>query len=210
MEVYEDIAAAYVRGREPSWSELEVADLLERGRARGLALHRFKRSVPLLPRVVKCLGILRGLQPTSILDIGSGRGAFLWPLLDAIRGVAITSVDPDPLRIADIVAVARGGVERLAGLALDVTELDLPSDAFDVVTILEVLEHLERPELAAREVVRVARRFVVASVPSKEDNNPEHIQLFTGASLTAMFLEAGAVRVEIDYVPGHIVAVVAL
>lgn len=210
MEVYEDIAAAYVRGREPKWAGLEVAALLERGRAGGLPLHRFKRSVPLLARVTKCIGLLRGLSPTSILDIGSGRGAFLWPLLDAIRGVAVTAVDPDPLRIADIQSVARGGVERLAGLALDVTALDLPSDAFDVVTILEVLEHLERPELAAREVVRVARRFVVASVPSKEDDNPEHIQLFTGASLTTMFREAGATRVEIDYVPGHIIAVVAL
>lgn len=210
MEVYEDIAAAYVRGREPDWADLDVVALLERGRAGGLPLHRFKRSVPLLPRVTKCIGLLRGLSPTSILDIGSGRGAFLWPLLDAIRGVAVTAVDPDPLRIADIQSVARGGVERLAGLALDVTALDLPSDAFDVVTILEVLEHLERPELAAREVLRVARRFVVASVPSKEDDNPEHIQLFTGASLTTMFLEAGASRVEIDYVPGHIIAVVAL
>ena len=210
MEVYEDIAAAYVRGREPDWTEPDVGALLLRARAEGLPLHRFKRSVPLLPRVLECIGILRGLQPTSILDIGSGRGAFLWPLLDAIRGVAVTAVDPDPLRIADIQSVARGGVERLAGLALDVTALDLPSDAFDVVTILEVLEHLERPELAAREVVRVGRRFVVASVPSKEDDNPEHIVLFTGASLTTMFLEAGAARVQIDYVPGHIIAVVAL
>jgi hypothetical protein len=48
---------------------------------------------------------------------------------------------------------------------------------------------------------------VIASVPSKPDDNPEHVQLFTGETLKNLLMEAGAARVGIDYVLGHIIAV---
>ena len=76
--------------------------------------------------------------------------------------------------------------------------------------VLEVLEHLAEPAQAVRELVRVARRFVVASVPSKEDDNPEHIQLFDGAALERMFADAGARNVTVTYVRGHIICVATL
>jgi hypothetical protein len=79
--------------------------------------------------------------------------------------------------------------------------------SFDGATVLEVLEHQENPLPLAREAVRLARRFVIASVPSKPDDNPEHVQLFTGETLKALLMDAGAVRVSIDYVLGHIIAV---
>ena len=77
----------------------------------------------------------------------------------------------------------------------------------DVATILEVLEHLEQPEEALRRLLRTTRRFVVATVPSKPDNNPEHIHLFNRDSLTAMARAAGAERVRIEYVLNHIVMI---
>jgi len=55
--------------------------------------------------------------------------------------------------------------------------------------------------------MRVARRAVIATVPSHEDDNPEHVQLFDGAALEALFRGAGARRVRIDHVLNHIVAV---
>jgi 2-polyprenyl-3-methyl-5-hydroxy-6-metoxy-1,4-benzoquinol methylase len=48
----------------------------------------------------------------------------------------------------------------------------------DIVTLLEVLEHIPDVEKAVA-AVRMARKYVVVSVPSKEDNNPEHIHLLT-------------------------------
>jgi 2-polyprenyl-3-methyl-5-hydroxy-6-metoxy-1,4-benzoquinol methylase len=81
--------------------------LIQLGIARDLRLHKFKRTMN-LARVRKVLGILRGLQPSDMLDIGSGRGAFLWPLLDAFPGLPVTAVDLLDRRVADIEAVRRG------------------------------------------------------------------------------------------------------
>jgi len=49
---------------------------------------------------------------------------------------------------------------------------------------------------------------VVVTVPSVPDDNPEHVRLFDKASLTALFTAAGARRVQVDGVRGHLVAVV--
>ena len=59
----------------------------------------------------------------------------------------------------------------------------------------------------ARAAVRLAKRFVIASVPSKPDDNPEHVRLFNRASLDALFKDAGAANVRIDHVLNHMVAV---
>ena len=85
---YLDLGAAFVRGRLPDAPDLPPAELIEYGRAQGLRVHKFKRSAE-LPRVRKVLGVLRSLGPSDLLDIGSGRGTFLWPLLDAFPNVQV-------------------------------------------------------------------------------------------------------------------------
>mgnify|MGYP006144177473 CR=1 FL=1 len=47
-----------------------------------------------MPRVRAMLGTLRGLAPESLLDVGSGRGVFLWPMLDGLPDVRVTSIEP--------------------------------------------------------------------------------------------------------------------
>jgi 2-polyprenyl-3-methyl-5-hydroxy-6-metoxy-1,4-benzoquinol methylase len=202
---YLDFAAAFVRGKLPGAPRLSPAELMQFGLQAGLRLHKFKRSSE-LPRVRCVLGMLRGLAPHELLDLGSGRGVFLWPLLDAFPHLPVAALDRNPRRAEDLHAVRRGGIERLTALTGDVCHLPFADKSMDAVTCLEVLEHLPQPEWAAAEAVRVARRFLIVSVPSKADDNPEHIQLFTRARLAALLRAAGVRRIHFEGVLNHLVA----
>jgi SAM-dependent methyltransferase len=205
--LYQELAEAYARGMLPDAANaVSGTDLLGQARAAGLKLHRFKRTMD-LPRVRAVLGALRGLAPESLVDFGSGRGVFLWPLLDAFPALPVTAVERDERRLGHLEAVRRGGIERLTVARGDASRLPFADGSFDGATVLEVLEHQDDPLPLAREAVRLARRFVIASVPSKPDDNPEHVQLFTGETLKVLLMDAGAARVGIDYVLGHIIAV---
>src|SRR5829696_7747229 len=83
----------------------------------------------------------------------------------------------------------------------DTTQLPFDDAQFDVVTLLEVLEHIPDTAAALKQACRVARRFVVLSVPSKPDNNPEHIHLFDAAQLESLLGRAGVGHVRFTYVP---------
>ncbi len=204
---YLALAAAYARGALGIDAD-DVTALARAGDA-NLELQRFKRSAQ-LPRVRAVLGALRGFSPERLIDLGSGRGVFVWPLLDAIRELVVTATDTLSHRAQLYAHVARGGIARVAGVRADVTALPFADRSADCVTALEVLEHLpgKGPEQAAAEAFRVARVAVIASVPSKEDDNPDHHHVLEPARITAMFRAAGAKRVAIDYVPGHLIAVV--
>jgi hypothetical protein len=73
---YIDLVAAFVRGRLGAEADLPPDQLLMVGRDARLRLHKFKRNAT-LPRVRRTIGIVRGLAPVSLLDVGSGRGTFL-------------------------------------------------------------------------------------------------------------------------------------
>jgi len=203
------LAAAYVRGSHP---ELALAcdggdgAVAAAGQAAGLRLHPFKRTMG-LPRVERVLGILAGLAPETLLDVGSGRGVFLWPLLDRFPNLPVTAVEPNAYRRDRLEAVARGGIDTLTIKGADVLALPFPDNAFDGATVLEVLEHLPDPMPATRQLLRVAQRFVIASVPSQPDENPEHLHLFSVGALEALFRDAGARRVSVTHVRGHRIAV---
>jgi ubiquinone/menaquinone biosynthesis C-methylase UbiE len=143
------------------------------------------------------------LRPANLLDIGTGRGVFLWPLLDALPYLPVTCIDRLDYRIADLQAIRAGGVQRLEAIRADVTALPFADRSFDVVTMLEVLEHVPETRKALAEVCRVARHFLIFSVPSKEDNNPEHIHLFNQQQFRALLGEQGIRRISIGYEVNH-------
>jgi len=206
---YLRMAAAYSRGAHPDLAGLPDEEACALATERGERLYRFKRNAE-LPRVRAVLGILRGLGPASILDVGSGRGTFLWPLLDeshsfGIGPVPVTSLEGDPERHRQLLCGASEG--DFTAMHGDARAMDFGNGSFEVVTILEVLEHMHDSERAAAECLRVASRFVVASCPSKPDDNPEHVRLFDGNKLEAMFLDLGARKARSSHVPGHVIVV---
>jgi len=208
------LMAAYVRGVlcgkgplfEAPLETLTGEDcerLLTLGREAGLKLYDFKKKER-LPRVKKTLGFLRGIQPENLLDIGSGRGVFLFPFLLDFPTVPVTSLDLLEHRTAALSAISRGGISRLTALKQDITVWDEPDGSFDVVTALEVMEHIPDVQAAVSNAVRLARRYVVVTVPSKPDNNPEHIHLLTKPLLTELFYAAGCHQLQFDGVSGHL------
>lgn len=123
------LAAAYVRGISartgvPALEDVpiqtppealtarEIDSLIEEGTAAGLKMYYFKEK-DALPRVKAVLSFLRGVQPQSLLDVGSGRGVFLLPFLSDFHGVSVTSLDLLPHRTRFWADLRAGGIGRI-------------------------------------------------------------------------------------------------
>ena len=185
-------------------TEADQQAILTAGRKAEMKLYRFKDHHD-LPRVKRVLGLLSGLQPENLLDVGSGRGVFLFPFLKSFPSVPVTSLDLLAHRVELLGDVRRGGYAHLTALQQDITAWNMPDGSFDVVTLLEVLEHIPNVETAIAAAVRLARRCIILSVPSKPDDNPEHIHLLTKPLLTDLFAKAGCTNLHFDGVPNHLI-----
>ncbi len=219
MEYLKTLAAAYVRGCAEdkniklrnelksvplgSLTEEQTEEIMSTGKNSGLKMYRFKEKED-LPRVKMALGFLKSVYPENLLDVGSGRGVFLFPFLRDFPFTEVTSVDILDHRVEFLDDISKGGISRLTALQKDICCWDAPGSSFDVVTMLEVLEHIPDYEKAVKNAVRLAKRYVAVSVPSKPDNNPEHIHLLTKEKLTAAFGSAGVAKLQFSGVNGHL------
>ena len=178
-----------------------------------MKLHYFKVKED-LPRVQVVLGFLQGIVPAgqcnSLLDVGSGRGVFLFPLLRDFQDLEVTSLDILPHRVALHECIREGGVTNLHPLLEDICTWDAPDKSFDVVTMLEVMEHIPDTLAVVKNAIRLARKYIIVSVPSKPDDNPEHIHLFSNDDLKCLFLENGCSKVKFMSVTNHRVMVAFL
>jgi len=136
-------------------------------------------------------------RPLRVLDAGCGTGA----LLDRFRkspDVRATGVDlsPDSLRYSH-----QRGHHRLVGA--DLRYLPFRSGSFDVVTALDVLEHIPDDAGAVTEISRVLRPggILVASVPAYQllwgphDEALHHCRRYRAGQFRGL-LEADGLRVE--------------
>lgn len=191
-------------------NENELTEIVGVGKQAGLKLYRFKKSLGQLARVKRVIGMLHNIAAQSLLDIGSGRGAFLWPFMHAFPHVPVTAMDIDEHRVQLYETVRLGGIERLTSLHADIRTNKLPEKSFDVVTCLEVLEHLDKPQAALQNIVQAARRHLVLSVPAREDDNPHHLHLLTEGFLSEMLHDVGCTRFRFEYTLGHLIAFVTV
>lgn len=145
-----------------------------------LDVRKFRRK-PRLPRVEWVLGRLNALRLKTVLDVGTGRGTALWPVLDASPSLKVGGTDRFEGRARDLEAMRRGGHPQiLGGWACVAERLEGIADrSFEGAMALEVLEHTEDPLAAACELLRVADHVVLVTVPCDGDTNPDHRWLFT-------------------------------
>ena len=197
------LAEAYKRGYEKRYKDKKEAPELK--------MHYFKVKED-LPRVQVVLSFLQGIVPAgqcqSLLDVGSGRGVFLFPLLREFPELEVTSLDILPHRVELMQCLHDGGITNLYPLQENICTWDAADKSFDVVTMLEVMEHIPDTEAVVRNAVRLARNYIIVSVPSKPDDNPEHIHLFTNEDLKELFLKNGCSKVKFMSVTNHRVMVV--
>ena len=190
-------------------SEEELIRIVEAGLMAELKLYPFKTGTQILPRVRRTIGFLHSISFETMLDVGSGRGVFLIPFMKEFPWVTVTSLDLLEKRVIFLNELADGGFRQLHAEQKDICIQPFPDDSYDVVSLLEVLEHIPEVEKAVTSAVKMARQYVVVSVPSKPDNNPEHIHLLTKDKLTQMFETAGCTRLHFDGVEGHLFMVAA-
>jgi len=171
--------------------------------------YHFKKK-DTLPRVHKVLGFLKSIYFENLLDVGSGRGVFLFPFLEGFPYIEVTSVDILDKRIEMLSDIKNGGIDRLNAVKADICTQPFPDNSFDVITLLEVLEHIPDVKKAIKSAVKMAKKYIVVSVPSKEDNNPEHIHLLTKNLLAEYFNECGVTKLHFDGVNGHLLMIATI
>lgn len=132
-------------------------------------------------------------RPEAVLEVGVGEAEVTKIVAERHPGITVAGIDlPDP----ELAATWDG--KPVAGSFADIVSLPFRDDQFDLVMAIEVLEHVDDPDAALREVSRVASRDVVLSVPrepiwraanlargkyvSDLGNTPGHIQHWNSRS----------------------------
>ena len=121
-------------------------------------IHRRELVLRLLRRDV-------GLQG-RILDVGCGDGALCEALRERSRraGHAAPWIAGTDLAVRRVER-ARGRVPWLPALQASIYDLPFADGSFPLVTCTDLLEHLDDPDRAVRELARVSSRHVLVTVP---------------------------------------------
>jgi 3' terminal RNA ribose 2'-O-methyltransferase Hen1 len=123
--------------------------------------------------------VLKERGVTSVVDLGCGEGNLLRSLvrdksLVRILGMDVSSraleIAAEKLRLQDLPKMVKDRIELIQGSLL---YRDRRLEGFDAATVVEVIEHLDRPRLAAFERVVFAHArpgIVVVTTPNAEYN----------------------------------------
>ncbi|HZA79185.1 MAG TPA: class I SAM-dependent methyltransferase [Acidimicrobiales bacterium] len=168
----------------------------------GNAYDKYRSRNPIERRLMK--GFFAALrdslpreQPQTVLEVGVGEGEVSARLRSLYPDAKIVGVD-----LHDEVLAARWRTRDFAGVYADIAALPFPPQAFDLVMVVEVLEHVPEPPAALAELVRVSRGRLVLSVPREPiwrvanvargkyladlGNTPGHIQHWSRRGFAAL------------------------
>jgi ubiquinone/menaquinone biosynthesis C-methylase UbiE len=128
----------------------------------------------------------------------------------------IICIEPVRWRCQVINAVHTGGVNRIKAIQGNIIEAPLHHNSFDVVLALEVIEHIPEATLAIAEMMRISRKHIIISVPSKPDKNPDHVHFFPPELLKSTLIEAAGIankklrRIKFNYVRNSMITLIRL
>lgn len=142
--------------------------------------------------------MLKRTNAEKILDVGCGEGVTLHKIQTMKLGKKLEGVD----NFEEAITI---GSKIFPGLTLkkaDIYTLPYQDNSFDMVLCNEVLEHLERPHDALKELIRVSSKYLLLSVPNEPwfrlanfirgrhvtrfGNHPEHIRHWSHNEFTKM------------------------
>jgi 2-polyprenyl-3-methyl-5-hydroxy-6-metoxy-1,4-benzoquinol methylase len=127
--------------------------------------------------------------PESVLDVGCGEGVVTLRWADRLGEGRIVGIDlDDPGLRAEWRKRTRPNLEFRAEEA---TRLSFADGEFDMAAAIEVLEHVPEPHATLAEMARVARRWLLVSVPREP--------LWRGLNVAR-----GAYLRDLGNTPGHL------
>lgn len=104
-----------------------------------------------------CAYLLPHLDSNQLLlDVGAGAGTLTVEFAERVSHVTALEVSAEALSLSKGLAKRRG-VTNIDFVVQDVHTLDFPDGSFDVVHAHQVLQHLQNPVAAIREMCRVTR-----------------------------------------------------
>lgn len=108
------------------------------------------------------LGLLRSVQPATVLEVGGGHGQLTRPLVDAGYRVTVHGSEAVCQRgVAELVEAGRCPFVVGSFLALP-----FPDKSFDAVVSVRLIMHSQQWPKVIRELCRVARKTVVVDYPT--------------------------------------------
>jgi SAM-dependent methyltransferase len=176
---------------------------------KGLVYADYLADRPAIHRnAARALGELEALAPgRRLLDVGCAAGFFLEAARQ--RGWSVEGVE--------VSAYASEHARRELGLEVrtgSVTDLDLGAARFDAVTLWDVIEHLDRPDLALRKIRSLLRPGGVLAISTGDRGSlvaratgrrwrlfadPTHLFFFDLGSLGRLLAAAGFRRVRTSH-----------
>ncbi|MBO7354078.1 MAG: class I SAM-dependent methyltransferase [Lachnospiraceae bacterium] len=112
-------------------------------------------------QLIRLSGVTDG---TPILEAGCGEGHFTAFIRECFPSSSINAFDISD----DIVKVAQNsGLENVDFHTGDIYHMDAETSSYRLICVSEVLEHIEHPAKALKELERVSAKYILVTVPNE-------------------------------------------
>jgi SAM-dependent methyltransferase len=161
---------------------------------------KYQTQNPVMRKVIRrfldhlCARIVE-IRPKTIIDLGCGEGVVASEIHRVLPDVRYVGIDAN----GEAIRMARASNPNCEFLEGDIFDGHPDGAVADLALCVEVLEHLDQPDLALGRIAAASSDYVVVSVPwepyfrlgnllrgkylANWGNHPEHVQQFSPGSL---------------------------